>query len=67
MFGGALKFGDSQMKYAILQNFSFVSNRRDNWLLLPKALFWLVLILLLGTSNTPGVSFEKKIGGTGTL
>ena len=30
MFGGAIKFGDSQMKYAILRNCSFVSDRRDN-------------------------------------
>ena len=29
MFGGAIKFGDSQMKYAILQYSSFVSDRRD--------------------------------------
>ena len=25
MFGGAINFGDSQMKYAILENYGFVS------------------------------------------
>ena len=36
MFGGAIKFVDSQMKYAISQNCSFVSERRNNCPVLPK-------------------------------
>jgi hypothetical protein len=36
MFGGAIKFEDSQMKYAISQNCSFVSERRGNCPVLPK-------------------------------
>ena len=42
MFGGAIKFGDCQMKYAILRNCSFVSDRRDariSQMRRPKILF----------------------------
>jgi hypothetical protein len=43
MFGGAIKCGDSQMKYAILQNCSFVTDRRDNFQILPKTQFQLFI------------------------
>ena len=39
MFGGAIKFVDSQMKYAISQNCSFVFERRNNCPVLPKTFF----------------------------
>ena len=49
MFGGAIKFGDSRMKYATLQNCSFVTEQRDNWPILPK-----VVILSVIFRTNPG-------------